>query len=393
MHSNSFGLILLELAFVTLLGIIGRALARGLKRPAVVGELALGILAVNIAALGEVSLTRIVTGLQDFSQLGGILLLFTLGLKSRVADTLRVGRRVLIVAGVGLLGSFTLGMGCALWLIPEAGLTVHIFIVAVLGVTSMRIPALSNEGKIIRAAATIGNVVAMILLAVVTAMASSSDWDISPVLKTLGVALGFILASVIIGPFIIRRLIEAFEFLDPEKFKLFFTLSFCFALAWLATQLGLPAILGAFVAGLIVNDEDFKKRNSRHESIDDWIGPISGFFVPVFFVTMGLQINLAIAINHHTLMWALAFSLVAIGGKLICGLVAGPLRRRWVMAWGMVSRGEVGLMFAAFGKGLGILDDYLFTAIVLVVVATTVITNGDQTSSDSELAPTANRPD
>lgn len=383
MHQDPLAITWLGLAFVSLLGLIGRAAARGVGQPAVLGELLVGIAAVNLAALGEVSLTKVVTGVHEFANLGVILLLFLIGLETRVGQMLKVGRSSILVAVVGVTVPLVLGLGSAYYLLPQWGLTTHLFIAAALCATSVGITARvlkdlgrieGREAKIVLGAAVIDDVLGLILLAVVSAMASATDWDLAPVLKTLGLSAAFIGLAIAIGPFIVRRVIAAFQFLDHERFKLFFSLSFCFAMAWIASEIGLASIVGAFVAGLIINDEDFGKKDQENETLEQLISPIEGFFAPVFFVTMGLRVDLGAFFSVEILSLALALTLVGIAGKMVCGLAAGRGVNRWAVGLGMVPRGEVGLIFAAAGKALGVIDDGIFASVVMMIVLTTLVT-------------------
>ena len=149
-----------------------------------------------------------------------------------------------------------------------------------------------------------------------------------------------------------------------------FPIALAFTLAWLASSIQLASIVGAFAAGLIVSDEYFHQdRNGL--KIEDLVEPLESIFAPVFFVLIGMQVNLAVFVEPSTLLLAAAFTVVAVVGKIAAGAVAGPDVDRLTVGIGMVPRGEVGLIFASIGKALGVLDDTMFSAIVVMVIVTT----------------------
>ena len=179
-------------------------------------------------------------------------------------------------------------------------------------------------------------------------------------------------------------------------------IAFCLIFAWLAQRIGLAPIVGAFAAGLVLDQVYFRdfaepeliadihqiidKNNSevarnvgktltRHEnhSLQVLIEPVGHFLVPLFFVFTGLQVKLDALFNPVILVTALGLTLAAIAGKLAAGLAAGRVNK-WIVGWGMVPRGEVGLIFAVTGKTLGVVSDEIFSIIVAVVILTTLLT-------------------
>jgi Na+:H+ antiporter len=156
--------------------------------------------------------------------------------------------------------------------------------------------------------------------------------------------------------------------------KIITALSFCFAMAYLADRAGLAPIVGAFAAGLVLSEGTFEKfsgQRALHELLD----PFTTFFVPVFFVLMGIQVRLETFGDLKVVALGGAITLAAIAGKQVCSL--GVLERgldRISVGVGMIPRGEVGLIFASIGHGLGVVDDSLFAAVVLMVIVTTFVT-------------------
>jgi Kef-type K+ transport system membrane component KefB len=144
-------------------------------------------------------------------------------------------------------------------------------------------------------------------------------------------------------------------------------------MSWVANLIGLATIVGAFAAGLILNEQHFEKHPSK-TTLEELMAPLERIFAPVFFVLMGMQVNLSTFAEPGTLGLVAAFTVVAIIGKILCGLPAGNGLDRLTVGVGMVPRGEVGLIFASIGKGLGVLDDSVFSALVVVVMASTLVT-------------------
>lgn len=158
---------------------------------------------------------------------------------------------------------------------------------------------------------------------------------------------------------------------------MFISFLFVMTLAWLANLIGLATIIGAFTAGVILHDGYFRHWGdvSQHRlSIKDLIAPLETILVPIFFVLMGIQVKLETFMNTKVILVALLLIVVAMLGKLVAGLGARHGCSRLAIGIGMMPRGEVGLIFASLGKSLGVLNDSLFSAIVIMVVVTTLVT-------------------
>lgn len=439
-HEAPFAPILLELSILIGVAMLGRWLAASLKQSAVLGELLVGIVIGNVGFwlglplfvlvmhLGEAlplfsevwltgrsvgesareiftapelasggsasQLVEIMTGgdgpryvamvfaLWMFSELGVILLLFTVGLESRVDEMLEVGPRAFLVAIVGVAAPFLLGMLTGMWLLPDAGMPVHIFLAATLCATSVGITARvfrdlnrlhTRDAKIILGAAVIDDVLGLIILAVVVGIVSTGQVDAWEISRISILSLLFLGSLLWLGGKLVGWLVPFVAILEKHHVKLLFPLALAFLLAWAASAIELAPIVGAFAAGLILNEEHFQADSSR-PTMQDLISPLERIFAPVFFVLMGMQVNLQSFLDPRTLWLALAFSVVAIIGKLVCGLPAGRETDRVSIGVGMIPRGEVGLIFASIGKGLGVVSGSLFSALVVMVIVTTLIT-------------------
>ncbi len=317
-----------------------------------------------------------------FSNHGVILLLFMVGLETSVDEMLKVGPRALLVAIVGVVVPFLCGVGISMSMLPDAPTSADLFIGATLCATSVGITARvfkdlkrlqTPEAKIILGAAVIDDILGLIILALVVGIVVSGGLHFSEIIR-LCVLSTLLLGGIIkFGEKFVRWNIPVASRLDRANFKLLFPLVLAFVTSWMANQIGLAAIVGAFAAGLILEESHFADHHDKR-TVEEIVGPLEALFAPVFFVLMGMQVNLGTFLLPGTFGMAIAFTVVAIIGKIVCGLVAGKNVDRLSVGIGMVPRGEVGLIFASVGKGLGVVTDSVFSAIVIMVIVTTLIT-------------------
>ena len=318
-----------------------------------------------------------------FSNLGVILLLFMVGLESSVDEMLRVGPRATVVAIIGIVAPFGLSLAATFWILPDAIMPVHIFIAATLCATSVGITARvfkdldriqTPEAKIILGAAVIDDVLGLIILAVVVGIVATGEIQLSEVARISAMSFVFLGLVIMFGERFVRWAVGFVRRVEPERGKLLFPLALCFLMSWIANQIELATIVGAFAAGLILSEEHFADHYEGHLTMEGLIGPLEAIFAPVFFVVMGLQVNLSAFTQGNTMAVAGALTVVAIIGKIVSGLGASPDMDRLSIGLGMIPRGEVGLIFASIGKGLGVVTGSLFSAVVLMVIITTLIT-------------------
>ncbi len=329
-----------------------------------------------------------------FSNLGVILLLFKVGLESNIKEMLRVGTRSLLVAVIGIVVPFVLGFVGTLIMIPTAKLSTLLFLGATLTATSVGITARvfkdlrklqEPSAKIVLGAAVIDDILGLIILAVVSGIVASGMTSTggahSDLTSTLLLEVGrislfsmlFLGAAIFFGDNLVRKCVPLMDYLDLRNSKLLFPLILCFLMAWFANLIELAAIVGAFAAGLILNENQFGSHPQKL-TISELVEPLETIFAPIFFVLMGMQVNLAAFFNVETIILALVFTVAAIIGKIICGLPSGKDNDPLTVGLGMIPRGEVGLIFASVGKGLGVVNDSVFSAIVVMVMITTLIT-------------------
>lgn len=316
-----------------------------------------------------------------FSQLGVILLLFLVGLESNVDEMVRVGHRALSVGFIGIVAPFSLGLLVTLWLLPQNPMPVHLFVAATLCATSVGITARvfkdlnrlqTQEAKVILGAAVIDDVLGLIILAIVVGIVATGEVHLLDIGRIVLLSLVFLGLVMKFGDRLVRLLLPFMSQLD-KNFKLLFPLGLCFLFSWLANQIELATIVGAFAAGLILNEKDFSKYSSENMTMEELMKPLESIFAPIFFVLMGMQVNLATFLSTESLALGLALIVVAAIGKVVSGLPAGTGTDKLSVGIGMIPRGEVGLIFASVGKGLGVIPEFVFSAIVMMVIVTTFI--------------------
>lgn len=395
-HADPVAAVVLFLAVILVAAKLGGDLAIRLGQPAVLGELTVGILIGNLPLLGIhlFEPIRHDASIDMLSRLGVILLLFEVGLESTVAQMLRVGWSSLLVACIGVIFPFVLGWGISAWLLPAESEYVHAFIGATLTATSVGITARvlqdlgksqTGESRIILGAAVIDDVLGLLILAIVAGVISAADRGVEPSYGALGLillkAILFLVGALFLGRIISPRLFNLACRLRARGVLLATGLAFCFLLAYLAAAVGLAPIVGAFSAGLILEDVHYKElQDQEQHSLEELVHPITSFLVPVFFVLMGMRTDLASFLQPGVLGLAAAITVVAILGKQFAGL--GVVTRgvdRITVGIGMIPRGEVGLIFANIGltltvAGEKIVTNSTFSAVVVMVVLTTLVT-------------------
>jgi Kef-type K+ transport system membrane component KefB len=236
----------------------------------------------------------------------------------------------------------------------------------------------TKEAQIILGAAVIDDVLGLIVLAVVSGIVSAAELgralELGSILRLIGVAVLFLGGSLTIGGFLFPRIMGQLAKLRTGGMMIISALLFCFGMAYLADLVGLAPIVGAFAAGLLLEEVHFRK--FREEiPIEHLIKPISAFLVPVFFVFMGVQVHLETFAQISVLGVAAGLTVAAVVGKQICAL--GVLERgvdRLTVGIGMIPRGEVGLIFAGAGRSLKVIDDATFSAVVIMIIVSTLIT-------------------
>jgi len=387
-HEASIPSLFLSLAAVLVAAKLLSELAERVGQPAVLGELIAGVL-LGGSLLGVVPDQG--PGADIFhvlAELGVVLLLFEIGLETDLRELFRVGTASLLVATVGVILPFALGF--TYWaFIPHAAsggttdlTTAAIFVGATLTATSVGITArvLSDlgqmhtaEARIIIGAAVIDDVLGLVILSLVSGLAAGAPPGPWGVVRTLGVAVGFLVIAVLVGRYAAPRLFDLVVRMRVRYVLLVFAIAFALALSAVAAMAGSALIIGSFAAGLILSGIN------QFDTVDREVRPVVSIFAPVFFVSVGSSVNLrllnpTLSESAGILGMAAILTLLAIVGKLAAGWAAPWVRfRRLVVGVGMVPRGEVGLIFADIGRRAGILNEAVFGAILLMIMATTFV--------------------
>ncbi|MDJ0797581.1 MAG: cation:proton antiporter [Calothrix sp. MO_167.B12] len=404
--------VLLSLVVIYITSKLGGEFSKRLNLPPVLGELIGGVI-VGVSALhllmfpenstvatdsiivralqwlGNLDLEAVTHIFQSQSEvisvlaeLGVIVLLFEIGLESDLRELGKVGYQAAIVAVIGVAAPFILGtVGLvAIFHVPTIP---AIFAGAALTATSIGITSKvlselghlkSKEGQIIVGAAVIDDVLGIIVLAVVASLAKTGEVDLLNVVYLIISASAFLLGAIFLGKFFNKSFVAIADKLQTRGALLIPAFTFALVMAVLANLIHLEAILGAFAAGLVLDETD------RRKELDLQVMPIADILVPIFFVTVGARadlgvLNPAIAENRAGLIIATFLITIAIIGKVITGwgVFGQPGINRLAIGVGMIPRGEVGLVFAGIGSASGVLDKPLEAAIIVMVILTTFL--------------------
>ena len=396
MHVDPIAALLLSLAIMLVAAKIGGHFAVRMGQPSVLGELLAGVVLGNLTLVGISGLEHLWTdeAITLLAGFGVIILLFQVGLESTVAQMLKVGPSSVLVATLGVVGPFMLGWGVGAWLLPEESIYAHLFLGATLTATSVGITARvlkdlgrsqTGEARIILGAAVIDDVQGLVILAVVTGIVAAANqgaaFSYGAIALVVIKAGGFLFGSLLLGIYFSPRLFSLASRLEASGVLLAAGLSFCFFAAWSAAAIGLAPIVGAFAAGLVLEDMHYRDFTGRGEhGLEQQIEPIAAFLVPIFFVTMGIRTELRSFAEPGVLGLAVILTIAAIIGKQMCAFgVVGKGFDRLSIGIGMIPRGEVGLIFANIGltlvvDGQAVVDRSVFSAVVVMVIVTALIT-------------------
>ena len=352
-------------------------IAERVGQPAVLGEIVGGVV-VGVSGFRLVDPTMPV--IHVLADLGIILLLFLIGLRTDLDRLMSVGGAAVTVALTGVTLSFAGGAGVGLWL--GHPLMAALFLGAAISATSIGITVrvlsdlgrtATNEGQVIVGAAVVDDIIGLLLLAVMSATIAGRNLTASGVTRLIAVAFGFVIAAIVLGSVLAPRLIELIVRLKVGKALFFGSLLWALTMAWLADRAGSSLIVGAFAAGLVL------ARTKRCTEIEREIHNLAVFFVPIFFVSIGAAIDVGMlnpfdAKSRPYFLTGALLTVVAIVAKLIAGQAPfwRPLRRS-VVGTGMIPRGEVTLLFAQVGLSAGVLSTGLYSSLAFVVVITTLV--------------------
>lgn len=371
--------ILLALFVIFVAAQVGAELVQRLRLPGVVGEILAGC-AIGPSALGWIDAGQLAAGtpLDLLAELGVVFLLFAVGLETRLDELKKVGRSALLVGVLGVLLPFALG---ALWA-HGSGLdwvksmfVAAAFVATSAGITARVLQELGVldrvESRVILGAAVIDDILAMLLLGMVTSLQEDGGIDLAGLALVLLQALGFVAIIGWVGTRVMRKRGDWLDRPINPLSPLTIALAICLGLAWLSTGFGLAAIIGAFLAGMIASEIP------RRDELEHQMQPLLALLTPFFFVFTGAKIDLAVFTSREAL-WMLAIAtLIAIASKFVGGaLGALSLGRRGaaIVGVGMVPRGEVGVVIASLGLAAGVFSNELYAVIVAMSLLTAIVT-------------------
>ncbi len=352
---------------------VGAEIAQRLRLPAVVGEIAAGIV-VGGSVLGWIEINE---PLEVLAEIGAVLLLFSVGLETRVEDLRKVGRVATLAGFGGVILPFVLG---AAWAkssgleTPKALFVAAAFVATSAGITARVLKDMGvldhTTSRVILGAAVIDDILAMLLLAVVTSLQGGEQLGLLSLAVVFLQAVGFVLLISLVGTRFMRRSSPWLELPINPLSPLTISLALCLGLALAATFLGLAAIIGAFLAGMAVAE------TTQRDSLEKQLRPIQAFLVPFFFVVTGAKVVLADLGSLSALSTLAIVTVLAVIGKLAgSGLGALPLGRKdaLIVGVGMVPRGEVGIIIASLGQQAGIFGGQIYAIIIAMSLITAML--------------------
>lgn len=410
MAAGGAEVILLKVMIVLIAAKIGGEIAERLKQSSVLGELLAGVLigpsvfglietpavlqtvehAIQVGSLDTIAPDRLgqymdLHVLQILAEIGVILLLFEVGLESDIKELVKVGPAALLVGLIGIVGSFVAGYGGS-WVLGHYGIwsddwVFHTFIGATLTATSVGITARvladmgklnTDESRIILGAAVFDDIGGLMILAIVSALAAGDALTGGQIGIIILKAVGFLAVAVGLGILFIPQIFDKLHTqMQTKGATLTMGIIFMLLMAYLAGFFGLAPIVGAFAGGLIL-----AQAKCHHHIFQD-IKPIGAILIPFFFVMLGVQVDLGAIGGQglNVLIVGIGLTIIAIVAKLASGWgVVKSDASKLVVGVGMVPRGEVGLIFALVGFQAGLMENWMYTAVIVVVMLTTFIT-------------------
>ena len=348
-------------------------IAQRMGQPAVLGELLAGVL-LGGSVLGIIDAKEPV--LHAMAQIGVMVLLFETGLHTELRSLLSVGSAATTVGLAGVVFPFAAGYASALafGVAPVPALVCGAALCATsVGISARVLSDLGRletpEGRVVLGAAVLDDIVGLVILSVVAAIVSGTTVSLLGVSKIAAVAIAFVVAAVVVGMRIAPPTFGLVERIKSAGALGLFGLAFAFALALLAQLVGSALIIGAFAAGLVLFGVP------QRQEIERATTTIGHFFVPIFFANVGAAVDLGALSNPRSLAVGAALILCGIAGKILAGFVPYWFRgSKLLVGVAMVPRGEVGLIFAQMGLTTGAIDNGLFGALMLMVLATTLVT-------------------
>lgn len=365
--------VLLDLFVILLAAKLGDELFKRLGQPAIVGEILAGV-AIGPSVLGLVEPNEM---FEVFAELGVVFLLFWVGLETRISDMRAVGPSAALVGAFGVVLPFAggVGLGFALGDGSAEAIFLGVALVATsVGITSAVLIELgvlqTPAARTILGAAVIDDVLAMLLLAVATGLAGDGGLDVASLVVVLAISLAFIAFFAVGGTRVTQRWPNVLKAPRFSESPLLPAVIVCLGLAAFAAEVGLAAIIGAFLAGMIVAE------TKEQHPIEEEVAPLYAFFPPFFFAFIGAELDLGALVGGSALALLAGLTALAVVTKYVGARIGARRlepRDRHIVGLGMIPRGEVGIIVAGIGAAAGVVGDERFAVIVAMSVATTLI--------------------
>ncbi len=365
--------VLVSLFVVLLAAKIGDEIFKRLRQPALVGEILAGVV-IGPSVLGLVKPNET---LEVFAELGVVFLLFWVGLETRLSEMRAVGGTAVRVGVMGVVVPFAAGYAAGVIFDQRAETSVFIgaaLVATSVGITSavlIELEALATKAaRTILGAAVIDDILAMVLLAVAVGVAEQGGVDVASIAVVIAIAMAFVLFVALGGTRLVARWPDVFHAPKFSESPLLPAVILCLGLAAFAAQIGLAAIIGAFLAGMVVAET-----KDRHD-FEEEVVPLYAFFPPFFFAFIGIEVELGAFADATTLAALVGMTALAFATKFgAAWLAARPMGRRdaRVVGLGMVPRGEVGIIVAGIGATTGVVEAELFAVIVGMSILTTLL--------------------
>ena len=364
---------LIDLLVVLLAAKLGDELFKRLGLPTLIGEILAGVV-VGSSVLGFVEPTDT---LAVFSELGAVFLLFWVGLETRIGDLRQVGRAAALVGVLGVVLPFAGGAGIGI--ASGEATAVVVFTCAALIATSVGITSavLSDvglvataAGRTILGAAVVDDILAMLILGVAVGLAGEAGADYASLALSAALAIAFVAFFALGGTRVMQRRPGVLKAPRFSESPLLPAVLLCLALAAIAAQIGLAAIIGAFLAGMMVAE------TKEQHPIEEEVAPLYAFFAPFFFAFIGLQLDLSAYSSLETLGLLAATTAVAVVTKFVgawLGARSLGSREATIVGVGMIPRGEVGIVIAGIALAEGAVSEQFFAVIVGMSVLTTLL--------------------
>lgn len=410
----NFELTLLWLSIILILAKTSNLIER-FGQPAVLGELLVGVILGNLDLLGIEWFEPIKSHptIIFLGELGMVVLFFLIGLESNTKSLLAVGKRAIIITGIAaflplIAGYFLVGP----IFFSESSQNTHLFIGTVLLASSIGIvvsvfhqfnKSQTPEARIVLSAAMMDDVVGLVTVSVITAIIISGSVSLLIVAEKAFVAIAFIVMSVAVGQIMAPFIGTIFsKIYHGQSMKFALALSLGFIFSYLAGISNLASRMGAFIAGLFLDPvafehfdkpkilEDLEKqtknfnrseKESLHKTFETYskkhvgelIEPLSYFTVPIFFVVLGMNVDLRLLADMPTILVAIAITAITVLCRMSAGLFAGKNVNKLIVGVSLVPQGEVGLAYIAMGLSLGVLDTKILSILVAVNIITTFV--------------------